>query len=94
LRALKAARRGYRIVVNTPSLAGQIAAVDSGLAVAVLTRCSVPTHLVILGERQGLPPLPAMQVAVLAAPGGRTPVAVEAIATLMKQTLEKPRSPA
>ena len=94
LRALKAARRGYRIVVNTPSLAGQIAAVDSGLAVAVLTRCSVPTHLVILGERQGLPMLPAMQVAVLAAPGGRTPVAVEAIATLMKQTLAQPRSPA
>jgi DNA-binding transcriptional LysR family regulator len=75
-------------------LAGQIAAVDSGLAVAVLTRCSVPTHLVILGERQGLPMLPAMQVAVLAAPGGRTPVAVEAMATLMKQTLAQPRSPA
>lgn len=94
LRALKAARRAYRIVVNTPGLAGQIAAVDSGLAIAVLTRCSVPPHLVILGERQGLPALPAMQVAVLTAPGGRTSAAVESIATLMKQTLAQLRGSA
>jgi DNA-binding transcriptional LysR family regulator len=94
LKALKAARRGHRVVVNTPSLAGQIAAVDSGLAVAVLTRCSAPGHLIILGERQGLPALPAMQVAVLAAPAGRSPAAVEAFAALMKQTLARPLSPA
>lgn len=39
--------------------AGQLAAVHSGMAVTVLTRCSVPPGLLVRGERDGLPPLPA-----------------------------------
>lgn len=54
----------YRVVYNSSSLAGQIAAVESGLAVAVFTRCSVPPHLKILGAEHGLGPLKPMQVAV------------------------------
>jgi len=65
VQALKKARRQYRVVVNTPSLAGQIAAVESGVAVAALTRCSTPASLQILGDRTGLPLLPSMAVAVL-----------------------------
>ena len=53
------------MVYHSSSLAGQIAAVESGIAVAVLTRCSVPPGLVVLGEKQGLPPLSTMEVAVL-----------------------------
>ena len=45
LAALGTRRRGYHLVYHSPSLAGQLAAVESGLAVAVLTRCSVPAHL-------------------------------------------------
>jgi DNA-binding transcriptional LysR family regulator len=54
----------YRVVYNSSSLAGQIAAVESGLAVAVFTRCSVPAHLKILGAEHGLGPLKPMQVSV------------------------------
>jgi DNA-binding transcriptional LysR family regulator len=63
--ALKRRRIAHRIVYDSASLAGQIAAVESGLAIAVLTQCSVPPGLLILGERQGLPPLGAMSVAAL-----------------------------
>ncbi|MDZ4269445.1 MAG: hypothetical protein U1D00_27835, partial [Mycobacterium sp.] len=44
LAALATRRRTYRIVYHSSSLAGQLAAVESGLAVAVLTRCSVPPN--------------------------------------------------
>jgi len=54
----------YKVVYNSSSLAGQIAAVESGLAIAVLTQCSVPSHLTILGKEHGLGPLEPMEVAV------------------------------
>ena len=56
--------RSYKVVYNSASLAGQIAAVESGLAVAVLTQCSIPEHFEVLGSEQGFGPLEPMQVAV------------------------------
>ena len=87
LAALSRARRAYRVVYNSSSLAGQLAAVDSGLAVAVLTRCCVPSGLQILGDKQGLPPLPAMQVALLRSSASRRDAAVEALHALALRTL-------
>src|SRR5256885_4621111 len=52
LSSLAAQRRAHRVVYHSSSLAGQLAAVESGLAVAVFTRCSVPPHLQVL---QNLP---------------------------------------
>ncbi|VED51664.1 LysR family transcriptional regulator [Raoultella terrigena] len=52
------------MVYNSSSLSGQIAAVESGLAVAVLTQCSAPPHLQILGREQQLGPLEPMAVAL------------------------------
>lgn len=85
--ALTAQRRAYRMVYNSSSLAGQLAAVESGLAVAVLTRCSVPPHLPILGERHGLPPLSTMEVAVYRSQASRHLKAVDALFDQMVQTL-------
>ncbi|MFY9511597.1 MAG: LysR substrate-binding domain-containing protein, partial [Rubrivivax sp.] len=65
LGSLAAARRSCRVVYNSSSLAGQIAAVESGLAIAVLTQCSVPPTLQVLSARHGLPVLGTMEVAVL-----------------------------
>src|SRR5690606_35149126 len=56
--------RRYKVVYNSSSLAGQIAAVESGLAVAALTQCSAPEHLQVLGAEHGLGPLAPMEVAV------------------------------
>ena len=90
LAALATQKRAYRIVYNSSSLAGQLAAVESGLAVAVLTRCSVPPGLTILGEKQGLPPLPALDVALLRSQGSRGQAAVDALQQLMRSTLSGP----
>ncbi|NRF65582.1 LysR family transcriptional regulator [Aquincola sp. S2] len=89
LAALAARRRRHRIVYNSSSLAGQLAAVDSGLAVAVLTQCSVPPGLQILGEAHGLPPLPAMQVAAYRSKAARDAPAVDALYQQMLRTLTR-----
>lgn len=87
LAALSARRRAWRIVYNSSSLAGQLAAVESGLAVAVLTRCSVPPGLLVLQEAQGLPPLPAMEVAAYRSRASLKSPAVDALHALMLDTL-------
>lgn len=82
LAALAAKRRAYRVVYHSSSLAGQVAAVESGLAVAVLTRCSVPAHLQVLQglpKEYELPPLATMEVAVLRSKDSKRSRAVDAM---------------
>lgn len=79
--------RRYRVVYNSSSLAGQIAAVESGLAVAVLTRCSAPPHLEILGGPHGLGPLEPMEVAVYRSRASRGSRAVDSLYRLLVDTL-------
>ena len=79
--------RDYRVVYNSSSLAGQIAAVESGLAVAVLTRCSAPEHLEILGAEHGLGPLEPMEVAVYRSRASRGSQPVDQLHGLLIKTL-------
>ncbi|MFM2407197.1 MAG: Hydrogen peroxide-inducible s activator [Pseudomonadota bacterium] len=81
--------RRYRTVYNSSSLAGQIAAVDSGLAVAALTRCSVPPHLQVLGAAQGLGPLAPMEVAVYRSREARANPAAARLHDLLVRTLRQ-----
>jgi DNA-binding transcriptional LysR family regulator len=85
--ALAALRRAYRVVYNSSSLAGQLAAVESGLAVAALTRCSVPPALQILNEKHGLPVLSSMEVAVFRSKASQRSAAVDAMHEQMVRTL-------
>lgn len=87
LAALAAHGRNFRVVCNSSSLAGQLAAIESGLAIAVLTRCSVPPGLPILGSRHGLPPLGSMQVAVLRSAAAQRSPAAGVLHELMCRTL-------
>lgn len=90
LAALGAKRRSYRVVYHSSSLAGQVAAVESGLAVAVLTRCSVPAHLQILQnlpKEYDLPELATMEVAVLRSKVSKRSRAVDAMYEQCVQTL-------
>lgn len=82
--------RRYRVVYNSSSLAGQIAAVESGIAIAVLTQCSAPEHLDILGEAQGLGPLEPMNVAVYRSPASKGAAAVGKLYDLLVRTLRSP----
>jgi DNA-binding transcriptional LysR family regulator len=81
--------RQYKVVYNSSSLAGQIAAVESGLAVAVLTRCSVPPHLQILDSDQGLGPLEPMEVAVYRSRDSRGSKAIDSLQALLVKTLRQ-----
>ena len=90
LAALAAQRRAYRVVYHSSSLAGQLAAVESGLAVAVLTRCSVPPSLQILQnlpKEFELPPLASMDVAVLRSKVSQRSAAVDAMYEQCVKTL-------
>lgn len=89
LAALTRQRRPYRIVYHSASLAGQLAAVDSGLAVAVLTRCSMPPTLLQLDHRHGLPTLPSMQVAVVRSRASAGSGAVDALHAEALRTLRR-----
>ena len=79
--------RRYKVVYNSSSLAGQIAAVDSGLAVAVLTQCSAPGHLLILGGEHGLGLLEPMEVAAYRSRESRGSKAVDSLFSLLVKTL-------
>ncbi len=79
--------RRYRVVYNSSSLAGQIAAVESGLAVAVFTQCSAPEHLTILSADHGLGPLEPMEVAVYRSRASLESKAVDHLYDLLLKTL-------
>lgn len=87
LRSLALQGRRFKVVYNSSSLAGQIAAVESGLAVAVLTQCSAPPHLRILGSEQGLGPLEPMEVSVFRSKASRGSKAVDSLHDLLIRTL-------
>lgn len=87
LQSLALQGRRFKVVYNSSSLAGQIAAVESGLAVAVLTQCSAPSHLKILGSEQGLGPLEPMEVAVFRSQASRGSKAVDSLHDLLIKTL-------
>jgi DNA-binding transcriptional LysR family regulator len=87
VKALAQQGRRFKIVYNSSSLAGQIAAVESGLAVAVLTQCSVLEGLDILGREHGLGPLDPMQVAVHRSKASRGEKAVDMLHNLLVRTL-------
>ncbi len=90
LSALAANRRSYRVVYHSSSLAGQVAAVESGLAVAVLTRCSVPPSLqplLNLPKEYALPALGSMDVAVFRSKESHRSRAVDAMYDQFVNTL-------
>jgi DNA-binding transcriptional LysR family regulator len=87
LHSLAQQGRPYKVVYNSSSLAGQVAAVESGLAVAVLTQCSAPPQLQVLGPEHGLGPLEPMQVAVYRSRASQGSKAVNSLQQMLVQTL-------
>ncbi|MFJ4260230.1 LysR substrate-binding domain-containing protein [Pseudomonas monteilii] len=77
LSAVSAMGREYRVVYGSPNMRGQIATTESGLAVAVMSRCCVPPSLKILDSRQGMPALPKMEVAFVRSKDSARSLAVD-----------------
>jgi len=61
---LDATGRAYRVAYASSSLAGLLAVVRSGQAIAVLTQAAVPADLTVLSPGPRLPPLPTVGLAV------------------------------
>ena len=93
LQSLALQGRQHRVVYNSSSLAGQIAAVESGLAIAALTQCSAPPHLQVLGSKHGLGPLAPMEVAVYRSKESRRSQAVDSLYQLLVHTLRLVQGP-
>lgn len=74
LEALQTADRPFRIVSSTRSLLGLIAVAEAGLAVTGLVESCLPPGLVRLGEAEGLPPLPILDLSLVQGPAEPLPV--------------------
>jgi len=65
IKALHAANITFRTSYESPSAQGLISMVEAGLAIAPLARCAVPSHLVQLGQTEGLPKLNPLEVVLV-----------------------------
>src|SRR5690606_10545646 len=61
---LNLCERGWRIVYSSPKLSGLLAAVEAGVGITVVSEKTVPAGLRRLGDADGLPALPTVQVGV------------------------------
>jgi len=89
LAALKSHRKPYRVVCESASPAGMLAAVEAGLAVTLFTRCSVPPGFEILGRKQGMPSMPELQVVLLRSRASAGAPAADAMEEQVMRTLAR-----
>jgi DNA-binding transcriptional LysR family regulator len=87
LAALRSRKQPFRVVCESASPDGMLAAVEAGLAVALFTRCSVPAGYEILGRRHGLPPLPSVRVVLLRSRASQGSAAADAMEEQVLRTL-------
>ncbi|NWK78878.1 LysR family transcriptional regulator [Aquitalea sp. LB_tupeE] len=89
LDAVNAIQREWRVVYSSPSVAGQLTAVHSGMAVAVLTECSLPPGIQVLDMKHGLPRLPPLQVALIRSLHSQGSRACDVMQALILQILRR-----
>jgi DNA-binding transcriptional LysR family regulator len=89
LAALRSRRTPHRVVCESASPAGMLAAVEAGLAVALFTRCSVPPQYTVLGRKHGLPALPSLPVILLRSRASNGVPAADAMQAQILRTLRR-----
>lgn len=89
IRALDGVDRRWRISCNTRQISGILAATRAGLGVCVLAQSRVPSDLRIISTRYDLPPLPDVEMALIANPRA----APEPVEALSKAILNLPLAP-
>ncbi|MFO7857766.1 MAG: LysR substrate-binding domain-containing protein [Ectothiorhodospiraceae bacterium] len=90
--ALAAAGQSWRVAYTSASLAGLCTAVRSGLAITVVTPSMLGPGLRVLGQEDGLPELPAVEVALHRSPG-RPSEAARQLAAHLQERLDPARVP-
>jgi len=86
--ALDAIGRRWRLAYTSASRDGLEAAVEAGLAITALPTPLRPRHLRALGEAEGLPPLPMMELQLFTRPAPRSD-AVEALIAAIRAALSE-----
>jgi len=86
LDALERARRPWRVVLTSPSLAGLWAAAQAGLGVTLRTEIGLPTGCKVL--RSGLPALPTVHLFLLLQKQQR-PAALARLVAILEDTLRE-----
>ncbi|SFB42173.1 LysR family transcriptional regulator [Pseudomonas sp. NFPP24] len=71
--------RQFKVVYNSSSLAGQLAAVEGGLAIAAITQCTVNPSLQVLSSEHGLGAIEPMEVSILRSRASRGSEAVSSL---------------
>ena len=87
-RSLKGSQVDYRIVCSSDSLIGLLTAVEAGLAVATLAKCSAQRHLKVVGGKEGLPELERLEIELARASRSKTK-SCDVLAELIHDTLEE-----
>ncbi len=91
LEALGRAGRPWAITAISDSIAGLQAAVYAGLAASIFPLCALTSHVRRLGEKEGLPTLPALEIMLQRRPSEVTPAVdrlAEYIMTELSNTLD------
>jgi DNA-binding transcriptional LysR family regulator len=83
LEAIRDSERAWHIVYTSPSLTGVRAAAQAGFAVTPLPASAVGAGLRVLGEEDGMPPLPDLDFAIFEKP--RSGPAAAALAAALAQ---------
>ncbi|TPE49480.1 LysR family transcriptional regulator [Maribrevibacterium harenarium] len=81
--------RRYKVVYQSSSLAGQIAAVESGLAIAALTKSCVPDSLQILGIEHHLSPIESVDVVLYRSQSSKGQLAVDRLNRFLTNLLRR-----
>ena len=68
IHALEAAERPWHIAYTSPNLPGIQAAVSAGLGVSILPDVAILADHRVLGRKDGFPPIPNTELALVAAP--------------------------
>ncbi|MFC3088365.1 LysR substrate-binding domain-containing protein [Tabrizicola soli] len=90
--ALQSTDRRYRVVSTTHSLPGLITVAQAGLAVVGLIQSCVPPGLKLLGEAEGLPALPVLDLSLVPGPGEPPPL-VQQLREMLLRDLREDRTP-
>lgn len=81
--------REFKVVYNSSSLAGQLAAVEGGLAIAAITQCTVQASLQVLGSEHGLGRIEPMEVSILRSRASRGSEAVDSLHAFIISSLRQ-----
>ncbi|WP_428554009.1 LysR family transcriptional regulator [Pseudomonas edaphica] len=81
--------REFKVVYNSSSLAGQLAAVEGGLAIAAITQCTVQASLQVLGSEHGLGRIEPMEVSILRSRASRESEAVDSLHAFIISSLRQ-----